>query len=166
MAQLGKGLLGRLVGAGVAIAVALGIGVVLNKGGDKVEEAKAPDVGECVYFEKDGVNDKTVDAKCDDAKASHKVVADDGDCGQGETTFQITRGAGSDAIVDLCLVLNAKAGDCFDTEENKVDCDATKGQATVQKIASVGKAGDTCANPGQPYEFTKRDILLCVVPNA
>lgn len=168
MAQLGKGLVGRLIGAGVAIAIALAIGFVWNKGSDKVAEAKAPDVGECVYFEKDGTNDKTVDADCGDAKSSHKVVSDEGDCGPAEVNFTISDvGSASDAIVDLCLVLDVKAGDCFDqTTEDKVDCAATAGEATVVKVASVGKAGDDCATPGLPQEYTKRDILLCLVPNA
>lgn len=165
---MGKSLIAKLGGIGVAIAVALGFYFVQSKGEEKIEQAKAPDVGECVYFQKDGINDEAKDATCGDAKSSHKVVGDDGNCGTNETTYQVTKGTGSDnALVSLCLVLDAKKGDCFDiNEEAKVVCADTKGQSTSVKVASVAKAGGKCANPGQPLEYEKRDTLLCLVPNA
>ncbi len=164
---MGKSILTRLGGIGLAIVVALGIYFVRSKGEDKIEQAQAPDVGECVHFEKDGANDKPVDATCGTAESSHKVVADDGNCGPGETSYRVSRGSGGGSIVELCLILDAKKGDCFDTsDESKVDCAASKNESTVVKIASVGKAGAKCANPGQPIEFTKQDVLLCLVPNA
>ncbi|TWG93899.1 hypothetical protein L615_000600000120 [Nocardioides sp. J9] len=162
---MGKSLVARLVGIGVAIAVALGVYYFSSRGEEKAEQAKAPDVGECVYFEKDGTNDEAVEVGCGDAKASHKVVGDAGSCGANETGYQVSR-AGSDAFVDLCLVINAAKGDCFDlATEGKVDCAATKGQPQVQKVASVGKAGGACATPGQPFEYAEQDTLICFVPN-
>lgn len=165
---MGKSLLGKLGGIGVAIIVAIGLYFFQSKGEEKIEEAKAPDVGQCVYFVKDGVNDEAKDVDCGDAKASHKVVADDGACGETETNYTVSKiGSGDNAIVDLCLVLNAKKGDCFDqTTEDKVVCADTKGKATVFKVASVGKAGAKCANPAQPLEYEKRNTLLCLAPNA
>jgi hypothetical protein len=165
---MGKSLLAKLGGIGVAIVVGIIFLVVRNVGEDKIEQAKAPDVGDCVYFVKDGLSDEAKDAKCGDAKSSHKVVGDDGSCGKNETSYKITKGAGSDnELVSLCLVLDAKKGDCFDlNSEDKLVCADTKGQPTSVKIASVGKAGGKCANPGQPLEYKKRDTLLCLVPNA
>lgn len=161
---MGKSLLTKVGSIGVAIIVALVFYFVRSKGEEKLEEAKAPDVGECVYFVKDGINDKAEDAKCGDAKASHKVVGDDGKCGENETSYQVSR-TGDDAIVDLCLVLNAKKGDCFDTaSEAKVACADNKGSATVAKVVSVGKPGDKCANPAIPIAYGKRDLLLCMGP--
>lgn len=165
---MGKSLIAKLGGIGVAIIVAIGLYFVQSKGEEKIEQAKAPDVGDCVYFKKGASGDEAKDATCGDAASSHKVVADDGTCGTNETTYQITKGAGSDnTLVSLCLVLDAKKGDCFDLDsEDKVVCADTKGQPTSVKVASVGKAGGKCANPGQPLEYEKRDSLLCLVPNA
>ena len=163
---MGKSLLGKLGGIGVAIIVALGFYFVQNKGEEKLEQAKAPDVGECVRFEKDGVNDEAKSATCGDAASSHKVVGDDGNCGTNETTYKVTSGSDNE-LVSLCLVLDAKKGDCFDiNEEAKVVCADTKGQSSSLKVVSVGKAGGTCANPAQPLEYEKRDILLCMAQNA
>ncbi|NYI44007.1 hypothetical protein BJ993_001087 [Nocardioides aromaticivorans] len=165
---MGKSLLGKLGGIGVAIIVAIVFYVVRDKGEEKIEQAKAPDVGDCVYFEKDGLNDEAKDATCGDAKSSHKVVGDDGSCGTNETTYKVTKGAGSDdELVSLCLVLDAKKGDCFDiNEEAKVVCADTKGQPSSLKVVSVAKAGGKCANPAQPLEYEKRNTLLCLAPNA
>lgn len=161
---MGKSMLTKLGSIGVAIIVALGFYFVRSKGEEKLEEAKAPDVGECVYFVKDGLNDEAKDAKCGDANASHKVVGDDGKCGENETSYQVSR-PGDDAIVDLCLVLNATKGDCFDTSsEAKVPCADNKGSATVAKVVSVGKPGDKCANPAIPISYGKRDLLICMGP--
>lgn len=160
---MGKSILTRLGGIGLAIVVALGIYFVRSKGEDKIEQAQAPDVGECVHFEKDGANEKPVDATCGTAESSHKVVADDGNCVDPETTYTLGR-PGDDALVELCLVYDAKAGDCFDdATREKVDCAAAKGNKNAFKVVSVGKSGTQCANPGQPYEFPERKILLCVV---
>lgn len=162
---MGKSLLGKLGGIGVAIIVAIGFYFVQNKGEEKIEQAKAPDVGDCVYFEKTTSGDEAKDATCGDAGSSHKVVGDDGNCGTNETTYKVTSGSNNE-LVSLCLVLDAKKGDCFDYQsEDKVVCADTKGQPTSVKVASVGKAGAKCANPGQPLEYDKRDTVLCMVPN-
>jgi len=163
---MGKNVLVKLGSIGVAIIVAIGIYFVKSKGEEKIEQAKAPDVGQCVHFEKDGTEDKPVDAKCGDAKSSHKVVGDKGACGENETTYQVTRsGSSSGAIVELCLVWDAKKGDCFDTDESKVDCAAAKGSPSI-KIVSVGKISARCAKPAEPLDYPKRDLRLCAVPNA
>lgn len=163
---MGKSLLGKLGGIGVAIIVAIGFYFVQNKGEEKLEQAKAPDVGECVYFEKTASGDEAKSTKCGETKSSHKVVGDDGSCGTNETTYKVTSGSDNE-LVSLCLVLDAAKGDCFDlNSEDKTVCADTKGQPTSVKVASVGKAGGKCANPGQPLEYEKRDTLLCLVPNA
>lgn len=163
---MGKNVLVKLGSIGVAIIVAIGIYFVKGKGEEKIEQAKAPDVGQCVYFEKDGIDDKPVDAKCGDDKSSHKVVGDKGSCGENETTYQVTRGgSSSDALVELCLVWDAAKGDCFDQDEAKVDCAAAKGTPSL-RIVSVGKLSDKCAKPAEPLDYPKRDVRLCAVPNA
>ena len=168
MAQLGKGLLGRLIGTGVAIVLALGIGFAVKKFQEKDAEGDAPQVGDCLAVT-GTVNADHTEHGCGDAEATYKVTADDGGCDTNETSYKISLGTDSDAgnVADLCLALNAAEGDCFNlgaTGEEKVDCAATKG--TSLKVASVGKAGDKCAGGSQPLENKKRDILICLAENA
>ena len=164
---MGTSILKKLGGVAIAIVVALVFFVVRSKGEEKVEQSKAPDVGECVYFKKEGANDKPVDASCGSDKSSHKVVGDSGKCGENETTYQVTRGGStSDAIVELCMVLDAKKGDCFDIqEESKVPCASSK-TSSVLRVTSVGKAKAKCGGQSQPLAYPKRDTTLCLVPNA
>lgn len=131
----------------------------------EADDADAPSVGECVYFSRDGLNDEHSEVECADPKASHEVVDDDGDCGSNETTYEITRGR-SDTVADLCLVLNARKGDCFDiNEETKVVCADHRGETTVVEVARVGRAGTTCRGAAQPLEYADRDLVLCLAPN-
>lgn len=163
---MGASILKKLGGVALAIVVAVGIFFVKSKGEDKVEQSKAPDVGECVYFKKDGTNDKPVDADCGSATSSHKVVGDKGGCGENETTYKVSRGTSSGAIVELCMVLDAKKGDCFNiSEEAKVPCASNK-TSSVVRVTSVGKAKAKCAGQAQPLVYAERDTSICLVPNA
>lgn len=160
-----------ICGGSVAALVAFGGGAVRDAIDDakseiaEADDADAPSVGECVYFSRDGLNDEHTEVDCDDAQASHEVVDDDGDCGANETTYEITRGS-SDTVADLCLVLNARKGDCFDiNEETKVPCADHRGETTVVEVAGVDRAGTTCRGAAQPLEYADRDLVLCLVPN-
>lgn len=168
MANLGGGLLGRIIGGVLSLAVALGAYFIFFKGQEKVEEAKAPKVGECLAVS-GTINAEHTEHPCDSAEANYKVVADDGKCdANAETSYTISLGtSNSGNVADLCLAMNVVKGDCFDySEEDKVDCAETSGSSNVVKVASVGKAGEKCANPGQPMENKTRGTLLCLVPNA
>ncbi|KRB77815.1 hypothetical protein ASE01_06370 [Nocardioides sp. Root190] len=164
---MGKSLIAKLGGVGIAIIVAVVFYFVQNKGQEKIAEANAPEVGQCLSVT-GTINAKHEEQKCADLAATYKVTADNGDCDENETTYKISLGSGNSAnVADLCLALNANEGDCLSlgaSTEEKVDCAATKG--TSLKVASVGKSGDTCASPGQPLEYTKRDLLYCLVENA
>lgn len=164
---MGKSLIAKLGGVGVAIIVAVVFYFVQNKGQEKLEESKAPDVGDCLSVT-GTVSAEHEEHPCADLAATYKVTADDGDCDENETTYKISLGSSNSGnVADLCLALNASKGDCLSlgvSTEEKVDCATTKG--TSLKVASVGKSGDTCATPGQPLEYKKRDLLYCLVENA
>ena len=164
---MGKSLLVKLGSVVLAIIVAVGIFFIKNKGEEKIEQAKAPKVGECINV-KGSFNAKHTELKCSGATATYKVAGDDGKCDGNETTYKISLGTGkSGNVADLCLGLNAKVGDCFEfsaTSEEKVEC--TKTGSSIVKVASVGKSGEQCASPAQPVDYPKRGTLLCFVPNA
>lgn len=124
-----------------------------------------PSIGECIYFSGDGLDDDHAELSYDDPMASHEVVDDDGDCGTNESTYEITRDSG-DTVADLCLVLNARQGDCFDINEGeKVACADHLGESAVIEVPSVGRAGTSCRGTAQPLECDARDLVLCLVPN-
>lgn len=164
---MGKSLIAKLGGVGIAIIIGIVFYFVQGKGQEKIAEANAPEVGQCLSVT-GTINAEHKEHDCGDLAATYKVTADDGACDANETTYKISLGTSdSGNVADLCLALNAAEGDCLAlsaSTEEKVDCAATKG--TSLKVASVGKAGSDCATPGQPLEYEKRDILICLVENA
>lgn len=173
MANLGGGLLGRILGAVVSIAVALGAYFVFFKGQEKVEEAKAPKVGECLVMSGSSFDADHQEVECGDATAAYKVAGDKGDCDAVELNYTISIGNDrtSGNVADLCLALNAAAGDCFDlggmsTPAAKVACGEGAGNTSIVRVTSVGKAGDECADGDEPLENKLRKTLLCLRPAA
>ena len=164
---MGMKILLKLGSIALAILVAVGIYFVKTKGQEKIEEAKAPDVGVCLSVT-GTINAKHEELDCDDANATYKVASDDGKCDPTESPYKISIGStNSGNVADLCLQLNAKKGDCFDiSAEKKVACASTKGSSSVAKVLSVGKSGATCKPPAEAVENAKRKIVLCLVPNA
>ncbi len=171
MANLGSGILAKLIGVVVSLAIAGGVYFLFFKGQETVASAKAPKIGECLEMTGSSFDADHKEVDCGDAAASYKVVADDGECDQAELNYTISLGnANSGNVADLCLDLNAKKGDCFDlgsmsTPASKVVCAENK-DTTIVKVASVGKAGDNCANGAQPLANETRKTQLCLAPNA
>ncbi|MBV6727248.1 LppU/SCO3897 family protein [Nocardioides daeguensis] len=137
-------------------------------GQEKVEEAKAPKVGECVNLTGSSMNADHDEIDCGDAEATFKIVSDKGNCDDAEQNYTISLGTtDSGNVADLCLALNAAKGDCFDlgsmsTAATKVACAGAGAGSSVVKVVLVGKAGDECANGAQPLENKQRKTLLCL----
>ncbi|KRC51401.1 MULTISPECIES: hypothetical protein [unclassified Nocardioides] len=165
---MGKSLATRIIGIGVAVVIAVVGGLIWNKGQEKVEEAKAPKVGECVNMTGSSFDADHEELSCDDAKATYKIMSDKGGCDEVELNYTISIGStDSGNVADLCLDLNAAVGDCFDlggisTPAKKVACTEATAGSTIAEVASVGKPGDKCANGAQPWENKKRKTLLCM----
>ncbi|GAA1529384.1 LppU/SCO3897 family protein [Nocardioides humi] len=173
MANLGGGLLGRIIGLVVSLAVAAAAYFIFFKGQEKVEQAKAPKVGECLVMTGSSFDADHEEVECDDAKAVYKVVGKDGGCDDAELNYTISLGndRSSGNVADLCLALNAAEGDCFDlggmsTPSTKVACTEGAGTTSIVKVVSVGKAGDECADGAQPLENKTRKTVLCLGPAA
>ena len=169
---MGKSILLKLGSIAVAIIVALGIFLVKRVGAEKIEEAKAPKVGECVNLTGSSFNADHKEIACGDALATYKIVSNKGKCDDAEINYTISIGTkDSGNVADLCLKLNAAKGDCFDvggtsTPAKKVECATTKGQTNVVVVDSVGKGDAKCAGQAQPVENKLRDEVVCVLTNA
>ncbi|GAA4078226.1 hypothetical protein ACFFOS_06860 [Nocardioides kongjuensis] len=173
---MGKSLLLKLGSAGVAIVVMLVIvGVkyfAAEKVTEKVEEAKAPKVGQCLIMTGSSFDADHKEVDCADAEAVYEVVSDKGGCDDAELNYTISVGSvDSGNVADLCLALNAAKGDCFDlggmsTPATKVACTEGASNTSVVKVVSVGKAGEQCANGAQPLEDKKEKTLVCLGPAA
>lgn len=173
MANLGGGILGRIIGGVVSIAVALGAYFIFFKGQEKVEQAKAPKVGECLVMTGSSFDADHKEVDCGDAEATYKIVSDKGSCDEAELNYTISLGndRNSGNVADLCLDLNVAEGDCIDlggmsTPAAKVACTEGATNTSILKVVSVGKAGDKCTNGSQPLENVTRKSLLCLGPAA
>lgn len=169
---MGSSVLKKLGGVGVAIIVAVVIIGVKHFGAEKIEQSKAPKVGECVNITgtKASPDDEGVD--CGDADATFKVVGDDGGCDEAEMNYTISTGSkDSGNIANLCLELNAAKGDCFDNlasetlAASKIACKGANKQ-TALKVGAVGKIGTKCPKGTQGVENKTRKTVICVGPIA
>ena len=173
---MGKSLLLKLGSVGVGIVVLVVIGGIkyfaAEKVTEKVEEAKAPEVGQCLIMTGSSFDADHEEVDCAAADAVYKVVSDKGGCDDAELNYTISVGrVDSGNVADLCLALNAEKGDCFtiggmSTPSTKVACTEGAGDSSVVKVVSVGKAGEQCANGSQPLENKKQKTLLCLGPAA
>jgi hypothetical protein len=161
----------KLGGIAIALVVAL-IVIALKFGGGfglgfLSAKANAPDVGDCVMVTGTTSNPDIDTVDCDEA--FYKVTADDGDCdvNEDEYTIEVT---GAKAV-DLCLFVNADAGDCLREDPSspagatRVDCKANKGQPAVVKVLSLGDSADAKCPDAQAIVDDKRHLTLCFGPN-
>jgi len=156
------------IGIGIAIAVALGWWAFSSF----KEKPDAPDVGDCVIVSGTSTAAEAEEADCGSDDVLYQVVSDDGDCAVIEVRYT-GEVDGSDPV-DLCLEWEVEAGSCVrvgtvkDEKDEKVDCEATKGDTDVFEVVSVEDgASGTCAKKKElPRANRKRDQLTCLVPNA
>lgn len=162
--NLGGGILRRLIGIGVVIAIGLGwwgFNTFREKSG-------APDVGQCVSLSGTATDADVDEADCGDDGVLYKVTADDGACDAIEVNYTVSVN-GSDAV-DLCLEWDVEPGECVKVGTDKdelVDCAQTTGDTETFKVTSVEKgAAGKCAKKREiPRVNEKRDTLICVAPN-
>jgi hypothetical protein len=166
---MGKSMLTKLGGIGVAIIVALGF-FAFNT---FKEKAGAPEVGECVVLSGSADNADVDTKKCGSDSVLWKVVADDGACDETELNYSVTlKGT---TPVDLCLYYDVAVGDCLQvtddlsTPDEKVAC-TTKSTPTtfVMKVASIDTktSAGTCGEQALPIANKKRGSTLCFEPVA
>jgi hypothetical protein len=163
--NLTGGLLRKLIGVGVAIAIGVGWwGFNTFK-----EKAGAPDVGECVTVSGSSFDADVDEADCGGDDVLYKVVDDEGDCDTLAEVDYTVEVNGNDAV-KLCLAWEVEAGDCVDGSgdiERKVDCASSKGGTDVYRVTTVEDTSTaSCAKKQDiPVPNKKRDVLVCVTPN-
>lgn len=168
---MGRGLIAKLGGIAVAIVIAVVIYFVQDKGQEKLAQANAPEKGQCLEMTGTPASPGHNEVDCDSAKATYKVVADDGKCATpAEVNYTISTGSDDGNVANLCLDLNASVDDCFNqgtgaTFYAKVACkDASSTNGF--KVVAIKKSGEKCANGTQPSDNKERNVLLCLGPPA
>ncbi len=128
------------IGIVVVILGIAGFFVVKNWG----TAASSAGVGDCIKVNSASITDADVNkVDCKDPAATYKVgsTSDDasGKCPGGDKSAYVayteTGGRGSDLL--LCLILNAKQGECYEQGQQvdtKVDCGASKATFKVTKL--------------------------------
>lgn len=162
----------RISGVVIALFVALTAATGCSFLQEQVEEANAPEVGTCLKITGSSANADHEELDCGDDEAVYKVLSDEGDCGSDYwLSYTITLGSGDEGnVADLCLDLNAAEGDCFystTTEDKKVDCAATKGDADTFLVSAVlDSATGKCPGQSQAFPNAAEDTTLCLEANA
>ncbi|TDV41860.1 LppU/SCO3897 family protein [Actinophytocola oryzae] len=128
------------IGIAVVVVAIAGFFVIKNWG----TAPSSSNVGDCIKVNEASISNADVDkVDCGDPGASYKVGAtfDDAskDCPGGDKSAYVgyteTGGRGSDLL--LCLILNAKVGDCYvagDQVDTKVDCADAKATFKVTQL--------------------------------
>jgi hypothetical protein len=161
--NLSGGVLRRIIGVGVAIAIAIGWwGFNTFRA-----KAEAPNVGECVTVGGAATDADVDEADCGGDDVLYKVTADDGDCDINEVNYTVSV-KGSDAV-DLCLFWEVEEGDCIKegtSSDVKVSCADNKG-TTIAKVVSIEDSATAKCASKKEFAFVneKRDVTVCITPN-
>lgn len=165
---MGKGMLAKLGGIGVAIVIALGF-FAFNM---IKEKASAPEVGECVILT-GGSDTADVETKECGAETLWKVASDDGKCDETETSYFVeVRGA---KAADLCLTYDLSVGECFEsvddtsTIEKPAACTAkAPANGIIIKTTKVNPDSEKikCGKKAVPVGNVTRHTSVCIAPAA
>lgn len=133
---------GLFIKIGIAVVVLGVIGFLAIKNWGT--SASSANVGDCIKVNSASISNADVNkVDCNDAAATYKVGATSdnasGKCPGGDESAYVayteTGGRGSDLL--LCLILNAKVGECYEQGtqvDTKVDCGASKASFKVTKL--------------------------------
>ena len=148
------------------VAVALVVGIVLVSTLNKNSASKA-NAGDCIKV--NSATEKSADVEkidCNDKAAVFKVAKklgnDTDQCPTPDYERYTQSGGGSDFA--LCLMLNAKEGDCFaniDDPAKRARVDCANGEVKVAKV--VDKADEAaCGGDGQPIVYPEPATTFCL----
>jgi hypothetical protein len=157
----------RLISVVVAVVVAVVVGAVLYLNRD---DASLADVGNCIRVNsasEENADVETVD--CTDPAAVLKVAKkldDDSASCPDDGYAKYTQSGGKTGDFALCLMLNAREGECFSGAEGgveksqKVDC--ARAEARIDKVIT-GSADETACSEGtQPLVYPEPPTVYCV----
>jgi hypothetical protein len=151
----------------VLVLVAVVVGAVLYFNRD---DASRAEVGDCIRVNSasaDNADVETVD--CADPAAVLKVAKkldnDNGSCPDGPYA-QYTQSGGKTGDFALCLMLNAREGECFAgtdgglEESEKVDC--ARAEIRIDKVVTGSADEAACGKDAQPFVYPEPPTVYCV----
>lgn len=161
---MGKGMLAKLGGVGIAIIVALGFFAF-----DIIKEkAAAPEVGDCVVVT-GGSEKAEVDTKKCGKDTLWKVAADDGKCDEMENTYFVE--VNGKNAVNLCLAHDVTVGECIEIADDlnvmdkTVACSAKPAnKAVIVKVTKIDTASADvkCGKDEFALPNVTRKTSMCV----
>jgi hypothetical protein len=163
---------GTFIKIGIAVVV-IGIVaffVIKNWG----TAASSAEVGDCIKVNNASISDADVNkVECTDPAAAYRVgsTSDDASakCPGGDDAAYVgyteTGGRGSDLL--LCLILNAKVGECYirgDSVDTKVDCGDPKANFKVTKLVESTDTGGCAQDSVGAYVYPepKPGLVQCL----
>jgi hypothetical protein len=133
------------IGIGVVVVAVIAVFAIINWG----TSASSAEVGDCITV-KDAADADVEKIDCNDGSASYKVAAKlDGasaTCPDGDYVTYTQSGRRTSDLT-LCLMLNAKEGECFQEasdSDTKVACSDPKASFKVTKIITGTTETDGC----------------------
>lgn len=125
------------IGIGVVVIAVVAVFAIINWG----KSASSAEVGDCILVNSASTTNADVEkVDCNDPKAAYKVAAtfdeSTASCPDAQNSNYVSYTESGRGSLTLCLILNAKEGDCFisgDSDE-KVECTDPKASFKVTKI--------------------------------
>jgi hypothetical protein len=159
---------GRIVGIVVAAVVLAGTAGYVYFNGDSASPAEA---GDCIkVLSASSTNASIEKIDCDDPAAVFKVAKKLGDntdkCPNEDLYEKYEQSGGRGADFALCLMLNAKEGDCFGNfrvPDKRARTDCAAAEVKVTKVVA-GKADEAaCETPSFPLAYPEPATTYCLL---
>ncbi|GLZ32747.1 hypothetical protein Lesp02_49350 [Lentzea sp. NBRC 105346] len=160
---------GRLLGCGLGLVVVVGLIIFgITQWGTGPGSAKA---GDCIKVNSAKINDADVEKiDCNSSEAAFKVAknldSSTDKCPTGDYAEFRSSGRRSNGY-KLCLMLNAKEGDCFKEEGSivagkttKVTCSSSATYKVTKVVSTVDK--DACADGEEYSTYSEPATTLCL----
>ncbi|MFB9908922.1 LppU/SCO3897 family protein [Allokutzneria oryzae] len=150
----------------LAVLAMIVTGYVLLRG-----DAQKVSAGECVTLAGGGSNPTVSIVACEDPRATYKVAKkldnSSGSCPEGDYIeyWERTRRSGG---LKLCLMANAREGDCFTVTGSDQDTDLARAPCSQSGAIRIVKAHDgeadatLCGNPDAAWTYTEPAVTYCL----
>ncbi|SDN37438.1 LppU/SCO3897 family protein [Allokutzneria albata] len=134
-------------------------------------DAQKVDAGECIALAGGGSDPTVSIVTCEDARATYKVAKklddSEGACPHGDYIeyWERTRRTGG---LKLCLMANAREGDCFVVTGSGQDTDLVRspcsqgGAIRVVKVHDGVSDGKLCGNPDAAWTYSEPPATYCL----
>lgn len=150
---IGKGLLGRIIGGLITIALIVG-GIAIFKALTGTDD---PKVGECVIMKGTDKNASHKKTKCDDDKNFTYTVGSivngpTATCPENYEEYYTEKNGAR--VKTFCMMPNFKANKCYGEDSNKLitEVACTDAKALV-KVASIENKGGATCSAGEPLSY-------------